>query len=71
MICGLGVGQQFEYCDWDKENIEEHNWGDRIDLGNGFQEDFTIARHFGGRSFKRSATLWTSFVLTTPSFRFF
>lgn len=71
VICGLGVGQHFEYWGWDKEIIEEHNWGDKVDLGNGFRVEYTTARHFGGRSFKRNATLWTSFVLTTPSFRFF
>ncbi len=71
VICGLGVGQHFEYWGWSNKQIEEHNWGDTVDLGNGFQVDFTTARHFGGRTYKRNATLWTSFVLTTPSFRIF
>ncbi|MCZ2129259.1 MAG: MBL fold metallo-hydrolase [Bacteroidia bacterium] len=71
VICGLGVGQHFEYWGWEKKKIEEHNWGDRVDLGNGFQVNYTPARHFGGRSFRRNTTLWTSFVLTTPTFRIF
>ncbi|MDE5491353.1 MBL fold metallo-hydrolase [Elizabethkingia meningoseptica] len=71
VICGLGVAQHFEYWGWDKINIIEKNWYDSIDLGNGFKVTLTPARHFSGRLLKRNISLWTSFVLETPSQKLF
>ncbi len=67
VICGLGVARHFEYWNWDTEKLTEKNWYDQVDLGNDFSITLTPARHFSGRLFKRNASLWTSFVLKTPT----
>lgn len=67
VVCGLGVGQHFEYWGWSKERLIEKNWYDTMILDNGFEITLTPARHFSGRLFKRNSSLWTSFVLKTPS----
>lgn len=71
VVCGLGVGQHFEYWGWNKEKVIEKNWYDTVSLGAGFQIILTPARHFSGRLFKRNSSLWTSFVLKTPSKSFY
>ncbi|WP_337044623.1 MBL fold metallo-hydrolase [Emticicia sp. 17c] len=71
VVCGLGVAQHFEYWGWDKDKIIEKNWYESADLGNGFQVTLTPARHFSGRLFARNISLWTSFVLQTPSKKIF
>ncbi|MGJ7033197.1 MBL fold metallo-hydrolase [Niabella hirudinis] len=71
LVCGLGVAQHFEYWDWSREKLAEKNWYDRIDLGNGCMVTLTPARHFSGRMLARNISLWTSFVLQTPSLKLF
>ncbi len=71
VVCGLGVAQHFEYWGWDKEKLVEKNWLESVDLGSGFSITLTPARHFSGRLFTRNISLWTSFVLQTPSKKFF
>ncbi|WP_312994171.1 MBL fold metallo-hydrolase [Chryseobacterium flavum] len=67
VICGLGTGQHFEYWGWSPEKIIEKNWWESIDLAEGFTITLTPARHFSGRLLNRNISLWTSFVLKTPS----
>lgn len=71
VICGLGVGEHFEYWGYDKAIIIEKNWNEKIEL----TEDFTVhtvsARHFSGRGISRNKSLWLSYVLQTPSMRIF
>lgn len=67
VICGLGTGQHFEYWGWNPEKIIEKNWWESIDLANGFTLTLTPARHFSGRLLNRNISLWTSFVLKTPT----
>lgn len=71
IICGLGVGEHFEYWGFDRDKIIEKDWYESSLLGDGFTVYFTPARHFSGRSLNRNVTLWTSFVLQTPSLRIF
>jgi len=71
VVCGLGVGQHFEYWGWDRNKLIERNWYESADLGGGIGVTLTPARHFSGRLLSRNSTLWTSFVLQTPSFRLF
>ncbi len=66
VICGLGVGQHFEYWGWDKSKLIEKNWYENVELENGLRVTLTPARHFSGRSLKRNISLWTSFVLQSP-----
>lgn len=71
VICGLGVAQHFEYWGWSKDKLIEKNWYDQVDLGNDFSVTLTPARHFSGRLFSRNISLWTSFVLQTPTKKLF
>ncbi len=71
IVCGLGVGEHFEYWGYDKNIIHEKDWYDSIELGDGFTVTLTPARHFSGRTLKRNPTLWTSLVLQTPKHKIF
>lgn len=67
VICGWGTGQHFEYWGWEPEKIIEKNWWESIDIAEGFRITLTPARHFSGRLLNRNISLWTSFVLKTPT----
>ena len=67
VITGLGTGAHFEHWGYDKNKIFEGDWYDEISLGDGFLVYTTPARHFAGRTLKRNRSIWTSFVLKTPS----
>lgn len=71
VICGLGVGQHLEHWGFNKSIIVEKNWGEEALLDNGFTINVTPARHFSGRGFKRQPTLWSSYVLQTPTMKIF
>lgn len=71
VICGLGTGQHFEYWGWNNDKIIEKNWWESIDIAEGFRITLTPARHFSGRLLNRNISLWTSFVLKTPSMNLF
>lgn len=71
VICGLGVGSHFEKWGFDEEKIIELDWYEDENLCNGFKITSTPARHFSGRRFKRNNTLWSSYVLETPSKKIF
>lgn len=71
VICAIGVGEDFEYWGFDKNSIFEIDWNDECNLDSGFVVNATSARHFSGRGFKRNQTLWTSFVLRTPTMNIF
>ena len=67
VVCALGVGEHFEYWGYNKNSIIEKDWHDSVKLTDGFRITLTPARHFSGRTFKRNSSLWTSFVLKTPT----
>ncbi len=71
VICGLGVGEHFEHWGYDTSLISEGNWGDKVELGDGFTAFITPSRHFSGRGFTRNNTLWASYVLQSPSLKIF
>ncbi|WP_185288963.1 MBL fold metallo-hydrolase [Chryseobacterium lactis] len=71
VICGLGTGQHFEYWGWNNDKIIEKNWWESIDIAEGFKITLTPARHFSGRLLNRNISLWTSFVLKTPTMNLF
>lgn len=66
VICGLGVGEHFEYWGFDKDRIVEMDWNESATL-----ENFTVhclpARHFSGRGLSPNQTLWASYMVETPS----
>jgi len=71
VICGLGVGEDFEYWGFDKHSITEMDWNEQVTLDSGFVANAVPARHFSGRGLKRNQTLWTSFVLQTPAMKIY
>lgn len=71
IICGLGVGEHFEYWGFDSHLIIEKDWHEQVQIENNFQLYTAPARHFSGRSFKRNNTLWLSFILESPDLRLY
>jgi L-ascorbate metabolism protein UlaG (beta-lactamase superfamily) len=71
IIIGLGVSSHFEKWGFASSMIDERDWNETVVLEQGFSVHTTPARHFSGRKFKRNNTLWTSFVLTTPTKKLF
>ena len=71
VICGLGTGAHLEYWGFDKKNIIEKDWNETIHLTDGFTVHTIPGRHFSGRMFKRNQSVWTSFVLQTPTLKLF
>ena len=71
VICGLGVGENFEYWGFDKNSIIEMDWNEQVQLDSGFIAHAVPARHFSGRGLKRNQTLWVAFVLQTPTMKIF
>jgi len=71
VICGLGVGEDFEYWGFDKNSIIEMDWHEQVTPDKGFIINSIPARHFSGRGFKRNQTLWSAYVLQTPTMKIF
>lgn len=66
VICGLGVGEHFEYWGYAPSQLIERDWNEEINLGDGFKLHTVPGRHFSGRGFTRNNTLWSSYILETP-----
>lgn len=71
VITGLGVGAHFERWGFDMNIVTEKNWNEEIILEPGFVVNTAPTRHFAGRTFKRNVSLWSSFVLKTPSMKIY
>lgn len=71
VICPLGVGAHFEKWGYESSQLIEKDWGAKVVLDSQIILYFTPARHFSGRSLYSNNTLWTSFVLETPSKKIF
>jgi len=51
---------------------EAHDWGDRVDLGNGLSVTLAPMRHWSARGvFDRNKALWAAFVIETPAGRIY
>ncbi len=71
VITGLGVGAHLERWGYAPASIIEKDWNEEIALGEGFTIHTVPARHFSGRGFKRAQSIWSSFVLITPTMKLF
>jgi len=71
VICALGVGEHFEYWNYNPKKIIEKDWYDSVELENQIRITFTPARHFSGRTLKRNVSLWTSFVIESSDYKMF
>jgi len=65
IICGLGMGEHFEYWGYNAAKIIEGDWYQTFEPDTGVKVTLTPARHFSGRTFLRNKALWVSFVLQT------
>jgi len=67
VICGLGVGEHFEYWGYDPSKIIETNWNEKTEIADSVIVHTLPARHFSGRGLSRNKSLWVSFVLQTST----
>ncbi len=70
-ITSLGVGAHLEYWGIPAEKITELDWWDSFSLLNNCSITAAPARHFSGRGLKRAQSLWSSFVLESPRYKFY
>lgn len=70
-IVPLGAGAHLERWGYPEEKLIEEEWGTEVLLKNNIKISFTPARHFSGRKIKQNNTLWTSYVLETPTKKIF
>ena len=71
VVTSLGVGAHLERWGYDPGIIEELAWHEEATVAGELHFTAVPARHFSGRLFKRGQTLWSSFVLKTPSHAFY
>lgn len=67
VVCGLGVGEHFEYWKFDKDRIIEKDWDETINVGENFNIHTATAQHGSGRLKSTYKTLWLSFVIEAPT----
>ncbi|WP_228455265.1 MBL fold metallo-hydrolase [Chryseobacterium sp. Tr-659] len=70
-IIPLGVGAHLERWGYSESQLIEEEWGAEIKLKNSLKIIFTPARHFSGRRIRQNDTLWSSYVLITPTKKIF
>ncbi|RYE53082.1 MAG: MBL fold metallo-hydrolase [Sphingobacteriales bacterium] len=70
-ITSIGVGAHLEYWGVVPSAVKELNWGESFEPKEGFRFVADTARHFSGRKFKRNQTLWSAFIMLTPSSRYY
>jgi len=68
IVTSLGVGAHFEYWGIPNTMVTELDWHQSTQLPGDIELTAEPARHFSGRSFTRSKTLWSSFVLKAPGY---
>lgn len=71
IITSLGVGSHLKHWGFAPEIIAETDWNTFTDLHDGFSVRTKPARHFSGRGFTRNQSLWSSFILQTPSLKIY
>lgn len=70
-ITSIGVGQHLEYWGISPNKIIELSWGEKYKLPGGFEFIADSSRHFTGRKFLRNQTLWSAFILKSPTGNFY
>jgi len=68
VVTGLGVGQDFIRWGYQEDQLHELDWGESYPAS-GITFYAIPARHYSGRVLVRNQTLWTGFVIETPSLR--
>lgn len=71
VICGLGVGEHFEYWGFDIDKIIEKDWDETVNVGENFNIYTATARHGSGRLTTTNNTLWMSYVIEAPTLKIY
>jgi L-ascorbate metabolism protein UlaG (beta-lactamase superfamily) len=71
VVSGLGVGAHLEHWGYSPQILQEKDWFEILDPGDGLVIHVLPARHFSGRLFARNKTQWVSFALISPERRIF
>ena len=71
VVCGLGVGAHLERWGYDKAKIHEADWFSVFESGDGLAIHVLPARHYSGRLFTRTKSLWAGYAITTAKRRIF
>ena len=71
VICGLGLGEHFEYWGFPKDKILDKDWGDEVKAAPDFSIFTESTHHDCGRGFSSSKALWLSFVIKTPKIQIY
>jgi L-ascorbate metabolism protein UlaG (beta-lactamase superfamily) len=71
VITGIGVQPHLLRWGFSPDTIIERDWNEEINLENGFSVTTAPARHFSGRLFKRNQSIWSSFILKTPTMKIY
>ena len=67
VICGLGVGEHFEYWGYDPSKIIEKDWNETVSINENFKIHTATTRHGSGRTLTRNNTLWMSYIINAPT----
>ncbi len=71
IVTSLGVGAHLEHWGYPAGMITELDWHEQVAIDPGLSIHAAPARHFSGRRFKRAQTLWSSFILHSPSVKIY
>lgn len=71
VYCSLGIGETFEYWDYDKDRIHDMDWQETVELEGGITLHCLPARHFSGRLTGAGKTLWASYLIEGPERKIF
>ncbi|KPH12904.1 MBL fold metallo-hydrolase [Chryseobacterium sp. ERMR1:04] len=72
VICGLGVGEDFEYWGYPKDKIIELDWFEKYQDPNGeLTFNAEPSRHQSGRGLTQNQTLWASYVIQSKDKNYF
>jgi L-ascorbate metabolism protein UlaG (beta-lactamase superfamily) len=71
VVCGLGVGADFESWGYAPEQIIEKDWYEKIAVDSGFTIYAESSHHDSGRGFTRGKTLWMSYLIQSPEMKIY
>lgn len=69
VLVPLGVGAHLERWGYARDKVREADWYEKLELNNDLAIHLIPARHYSGRWLTRNKTLWTGFVLESPTRR--
>ncbi len=67
VVCGLGNGAHYQKWSYTTEQILEKDWGDSVNVKQGFTIFTETTHHASGRGFRADKSLWLSFFIQAPT----